>query len=512
METSLLRWQDVLIICLNLAAMVFIGAYFARKNKSADTYFLAGRGMPGWVVGFSMMASVISSMTFLGMPAYTFKEDWRFMPAHFLYILPALLAFFVAMPFFRRNKFRSAYEYLEMRYSGWARVYTAVGFIGGNMFRIGVILYAVSLVFEQMVGLEMTIIIIAFGVVVAAYTIAGGLEAVIWTDLIQGISLMIGGLICLPIIVGAIPGGFDQIVAEAASDGKFHLGSTAFILSEKTMWVIILNMQFAFLQFFCTDQVMVQRYLSIKSEKDARIALALGTGLSIPVWVYFAFVGSALYVLFNHFPSETVQAMQPESVYPYFILTMVPAGVAGFVIAALLAAAMSTLDSSLNAISSTVVNDFFRRFGKVKRTEREYLALGRWLTVFFSAIMVSVALAIHFARTSTILELHTFLLPVFSTGVISLFLLGIFTTRVSSKVAAFSISATVLLVVAWLFLSSALGSHWFPSLSARLPDDFWIGVLPHLFLFAVAYCLSRLFPNKRSDDLRGLTVWTKKVT
>ncbi len=509
METNLLRWQDVAVICLNLAVMAFIGFYFARKIKSADSYFLAGRTMSGWVVGISMMASVISSITFLGIPAYTFKEDWRFMPAHFLYIIPAMVAYFVVMPFFRRSHVRSAYEYLEQRYSTWARLYAAVGFVLGNMFRIGTILYAVSLVFEQMVGLDVPLIIIGFGVFVAVYTIAGGLEAVIWTDLIQGISLMLGGIICLPIFAGLIPGGLGQIISEAYADGKFGLGSMEFVMDEKTMWVIILNLQFAFLQFFCTDQVMVQRYLSIKTEKGAKIAVALGTALSIPVWFYFAFVGTALYVFFKHFPSEAVNAMQPESVYPYFILTSVPAGVAGFVIAALIAAAMSSMDSSLNAMSSTVITDFYRKFGKKKKSEKHYLYAGRWVTVVFSVIMISVASIIHYARTQTILELNTYLIPVFTIGIVSLFLLGFFTTKVGTKVAAIATGATVLLIATWLFLDTGAGSRIFPGLASKLPDVFWIGVIPHLFFISFAYGLAFLFPNERKQDLKGLTVWTK---
>ncbi len=506
-EESLLRWQDALVIGINLCIMVLIGIYAARRTKSADAYFLAGRSMSGWVVGVSMMASVISSMTFLAMPAYTFEQDWRFMPAHLLYALPAVLAYFFFMPFFRKGKVRSAYEYLELRFNTWARIYAATAFTISNLFRVGTILYTVSLAFEKMLGLPLPIVIFALGVLIAIYTIAGGLEAVIYTDVLQGISLIAGGIICLPIILSEIPGGLGQLFTEAVVDGKFGIGSTALVLDEKTVWVIILNLQFSFLQYFGTDQVMIQRYLAMKTDADARLGLFLGVSLSIPVWFYFAFVGTALYVFYKLNPTDIILGMEPEAVYPYFILTNLPAGIAGFVIAALLAAAMSSIDSTLNALSSTVTTDFYRRFQNAEHTEQYYLRVGRWLTVLFSVILISIALIIHYARAQTILELNTYLFPVFSAGMLSLFLLGFFTTRIGSKSAAIAVISTIFFVGVWVFLGSSAGEYLLPKIHNRLPDEFWMGILPHIFLVAVAFTASIIFKRDKDKDLTGLTIW-----
>ena len=508
-ESHLMRWQDLVVILLNLAVMVGIGVYCARRTRSADSYFLADRSMPGWVVGFSMMATLISSMTFLAIPGSTFKDDWRFMPGHFLYFIPAAVGYFLFLPFFRRGHVRSAYEYLERRFGTWARLYGAVGFLLFQLFRIGIILYAVSLALHQMSGFSIPVVICSLGVLVAAYTIAGGLQAVIYTDLLQGLCLIAGGLICTPIIAGLLPGGWEQIFTEAYQDGKFGVGSTAFVFDEKTVWVIILVYQFQFLQIFCTDQTMVQRYLAMKTDREARRGFVLGTLLTIPVWLYFAFVGTALYVFYKHFPTPALSGVQPEEVFPYFVLTEIPPGVAGFVIAGLLAAAMSTLDSSINASAATVTTDFYRRFRPSAGDEQHYLRVGRWFSLLFAAMMVGVSLYIHQARTDTLMDVQTVVYSVVSAGLLSLFLLGFLTVRVGSRVAFIATASTVLLVAFWLFLTTEVGAQAFPHLAGLLPNKFWIGVLPHIFLLAVGGLLALFIRRRSNRSLENLTIWTR---
>ena len=512
-DEHLARWQDLLVIAINLGVMVIIGIYCARKTRSADGYFLADRSMPGWVVGFSMMATIVSSMTFLAIPGQTFNGDWRFMPAHALYFIPAIVGYLVFMPFFRRGHVRTAYEYLERRFGTWARVYGAAAFIFHHMFRTGVILYVVSLPFQTMSGLDLWIVICVLGILVGAYTIAGGLEAVIYTDFLQGLALILGGLICTPIIAHLLPGGLGQIFTVASADGKFSVGSTALVLDEETMWVIILVYQFQFLQLACTDQSMVQRYLAMKTDKEARRGFVLGTALTIPVWFYFAFIGTALYVFYQSFPTPALENREPEGVFPYFILTQVPAGVAGFVIAGLLAAAMSTLDSSINASAAIVTTDFYRRFQSSARDETYYLRVGRWFSVLFSLIMIGVALLIMFFQQlgdDTLMEVQTVVYSVVSAGLLSLFLLGFMTVRVGTKAASIATLCTVLLVGNWVCLTTERGARMFPWLADLLPNRFWIGVIPHIFLIVVGYSLSLFLPRRSDRSLTNLTIWTKQ--
>ena len=504
------RLPDLVVIALMLAVMVAIGIYCARKTRSAEGYFLANRSMKGWVVGFSLMATIISSMTFLGMPGVTYDKDWRFMPAHTLYILPAILGYVIFMPFFRRGHVVSAYEYLERRFGTWARLYGAVAFIMTHLFRMGIILYAVSIPFHQMSGLPLGSVIVILGILVAIYTIAGGLEAVIYTDVLQGISLIIGGLICTPIVINLLPGGFSQLFETAIADGKFGVSSTEFTFDKPSMWSIILTYQFIFLQLLCTDQNTVQRYLAMKSEKEARSGFILSTVLTIPVWLYFAFIGTALYVFYKQFPDELPQGVSAESVFPHFILTQVPAGFGGFVIAGLLAAAMSTLDSSINASAATVTTDFYRRFRPNAGDERHYLRVGRIASLFFAAMMIGVAIIIHYNRSDTLMELQTVMYPIVTAGLTSVFLLGFFTVRAQGQAVMIATAATLVGIIVWVLLDTEAGRELFPTLAGLLPNKLWIGVIPYVFLLVAGYTLS--FTLREERDLKNLTVWTKAPT
>ena len=505
---SLLRWPDLIILAIFLGIVIAIGVYSARKMKSADSYFLAGRSLPGWAVGLSMMATIASSLTFLALPGKTFDGNWEFIPSQVLYFLPVFLAYFIFMPFFRRSAFRSAYEYLEHRFGTWARVYSAFIYVGHNMFRLGLILYITSIPLQQMSGWSMPTIIVVLGILVAVYTIAGGLEAVIYTDVLQAIALYVGGLICIPIIIDLLPGGASQLFADANANGKFSLGNTSFTLSETTVWSYILLFQFLFIQYFASDQTVVQRYLAMKSDKEAKRGLIIGTVVAVPVWAYFAFVGTALWVFYLNFPSAAVDAMEPEGVFTYFILTKIPAGLTGFVIFGILAAAMSSLDSTLNATAAVMNNDFYKRFESVAKREKHYLVAGRWFTAIIAVFMIGVALGIHFMRNDTLMDLMSFALGLISAGLLGILYLAFFTTRIGSKAAAIGLIATVLFVTLWVFLTTDTGEALFPGLASLVPSRFWIAVLPNLFLILVAFPTSLIFPRNSDRSLQGLTVWT----
>ena len=507
---SLLRWPDLVILAIFLGIVVAIGAYSARKMKSADGYFLADRSLPGWAVGLSMMATIASSLTFLALPGKTFDGNWEYIPSQVLYFAPVFLAYFIFMPFFRRSKFRSAYEYLEHRFGTWARVYSACTYVGHNMFRLGLILYITSIPIQQMSGWSMPTIIVVLGVLVAVYTIAGGLEAVIYTDVLQAIALYVGGLICIPVIIQLLPGGFSQLVADASEHGKLSLGNTSLTLSETTMWSYILLFQFLFIQYFASDQTVVQRYLAMKSDKEAKRGLIIGTVVAVPVWAYFAFVGTALWVFYLNFPSTAVDNMEPEGVFTYFILTHIPVGLTGFVIFGILAAAMSSLDSTLNATASVMNNDFYKRFESSEKNEKHYLLVGRWFTVVIAVFMITVALGIHFMRNDTLLDLMSFALGLITAGLFGVLYLAFFTKRIGSVSAAIALVATVLFVAIWVFLTTDAGENGFPGLASLVPSRFWIAVIPNLFLIAVAYLASLIFPQSPDKNLQGLTVWTKK--
>jgi len=503
-------WLDWAVVGLNLSISVLIGAYFARKNKSSEAYFLAGRKMSGGLVGISLMATIISSMTFLAMPGFTFKEDWRYVFAHLPYLAVTFVALYLFMPFFRQGHIQSAYEYLEHRFGSWARFYAAAGFIFFHAFKMGVVLYAVSLPLTPILGVSRVWIMVVLGALVTGYTVAGGFEAVIWTDVIQGFALILGAVICLPIIIHLLPGGFAQILHEAYQDHKFALGNTDFNLSEKTLWVITLVYIFNFLQMMGTDQTIVQRYCAMKSDREARKGLFLGSLLSVATWVYFSFLGTALYVLYKHHPTPELSSLKAEEVFPFFILTRVPSGVAGFVISGLIAAVLSTLSSEISALAATASTDFYQRLMKRDASESHYVRMGRGFSGVFGSIMIGVALLIHASSTSTLMDLQTLFFSILSGGLLGLFSLGFLTRRANNLSALIATVCTFLAICGWLIVDSPLGTSRWPSLAAWLPDKFWMSALANCFLFSFGYLLSFVLRRRESTDLTGLTIWTRE--
>ncbi len=509
-----IRLLDQIIIGLGFLLLLLIGILCSRRSQTDEGYFFAGRSMPGWVVGFSLMATTVSSMTFLGIPAFAFGEtNWRNLFAHFMYIPAVLITVYLFIPLYRSTRVNSAYEYLERRFGLWARIYAAASFVLFHFFRTGIVLYAVSLAIQSILQTDensLPLIIIVAGFLVSAYTIMGGLQAVIWTDVFQGIALIGGGLLCLPIIVSQLPGGFAQLFSIAAADNKFDLGNPQFTLQGRTVWAYLAAEFMVLARLACTDQTSVQRYAAARSDKDATRGAIIGCCLAVPIWTYFLFLGTALYVFVKVVPNTGLEGLAADAVFPRFILTQLPPGLAGLVLTGLLASAMSTLDSSINATAATVTTDFYRRLWvKAKdRDPRHYAKVGRLISLLFSLVMITTACTIHFYRVSeTLDDLSRMFLSILGGGLLSLFLLGVVTFRVDSRAAITATVVTVLSVGGWLFLDTHPGRELFPCLSAALPDNFWVSTFANLLLFGVAYSVSLLIGSRHGKDLSGLTVW-----
>lgn len=515
MQEAILRPLDLLVILVFLCVCIGIGIYCSRRSKSSESYFLAGRKMPGWIVGFSLMATLISSMTFMASPGFAFVSDWRYLPGSFLFIIAIMYGVSIFMPIFRRNNINSAYEYLELRFGRWARIYAAIGYILMQMARLGLVMYTISLAVHVMLGqklgdvITMEWVIIILGVTVSIYTIAGGLEAVMWTDLLNGFALMIGGLICLPIVIKGIPGGFSEICSVAQADGKLIPKEILeFSFTKETIWMMLFPAVFN--AMWCTEQTTVQRYIAPKTEREAKKAMFTSFVTVVPVWVYFTFIGTAIYVFYKVNPSPVIGeiAKEPEKILPFFVLTQVPAGLAGFVIAGLIAAATSSLDSSINACASTVTNDFYQAVYAPGKSDRHYLVFGRWVSVVFGVLMIVLALVIHWSRTKTVQDLQMIFSQILSAGLFALFMLGMITRRVESKAALAATIVTVLVACGWLCLDSVNGRAMFPRVAEIMPNKFWFGTICNILLFSLAYIFSIWFKGKHHKNVQGLSIWT----
>ncbi len=497
----MLRIADLCALLLYLMLMAALGIYFSRRNKSTEQYFLGNRAFPGWAIGLSLLGTSISSVTFLALPAAAFILDYRQAVNSFAMPLAALLAIFIFIPFFRRGQATSAFEYLESRYSNFFRGYAAVCFVCMQLIRLATVLYLVAIPLAAMTGIDFIVVVCVCGTVVTLYTVFGGIEAVIWTEVLQTIILLLGGLLCVGIMLYQIPDGLSSVIRIGIDDHKFSLGAFRFALNERTFFVMLLLGLVNFTMDYSSNQNVVQRYIAAKSTREARKAVVISTCMSIPTWLSFFFVGTCLYAFYRLIPDPAVAGLEADAVLPHFILTQTPPFIGGVIIAGCLAAAMSTLDSSINSVATICSVDFVKRYGKVTE-DRKLLLLAKCIAVVVGALMIGGAVLLNFISKESINDFCLIVASLFGGGKLAIFLLGFFTTRVSAKALFWGLIPAILFNV-YLGLNTI---GWIPACMRLGVHVYWTTILVNLLLAVLAYALSFLWPCKK--EITGLTVWT----
>lgn len=485
---------DTVVLVSYFALMFLMGVYFSRRNTSTEQYFLGGRHFNGWVIGLSLVGTSISSITFLAYPGDAFKTNWlRFLPNLMLPVAIVIAAYYF-LPRLRRDNSITAYEFLERRFGPSIRAYGAAAFMLAQLARISMILYLISLVIQTMTGLDAHISVAIAGAFVAVYTIIGGIEAVVWTDVIQTIVLLLGGILCLVTIVDLLPGGFAQIFEVAWRENKLSVGEFAqgdyrsaswqLALTHKTATMMLLIGLINWLTEYSSNQNTVQRFCASKSEAEARKAMYVCAAVSVPTWAFFMFLGTALYVFFQAFPSDTANDIlagqaKAEEVLPFFIIEFLPAGIVGLVIAAAIAAAMSSLDSSINAIATVATTDVYRRFFRRNLGDRHYLNFARTIATLTGILMILGALYLIDASTTTLQDTATIVTALLAGGLLTIYCIGFFSKRCSAIHILVGIVATMI-YTSWTIVSSyELASYPF--------DLYYTGLLGNIVMFVVAY-------------------------
>lgn len=514
------RTGDLIAMIGYLVIVLGVGFWAAVRSKTTEGYFLGGRSVPGWAVGISMLGTAISSITFLAYPGSAFEGNWSRIVPGLMLPLAAVLSVWLFVPFYRSIQLTSAYQFFEMRFGSWGRTYASLAWSLFSAVRVGIILYLLSLALRSMTHWDLTEIVIITGVVITLYTVVGGIEAVIWTDVLQTIVLFLGGIITVIIIFLNVPGGAAEVISQAWGEGKMSLRDASipaghyfdFDLVQVTFWVLILNGIFLNIQEMCSDQTRVQRYLAAKSLKGARRAVWI-TGLGcIPLWALFMFVGTCLYVFYGTTGAELPAGIPNDQVFPRFVLTHVPAGLGGFIIAALMAAAMSSIDSSMNGAATVLTEDIYKRHLAKNRSDRHYLAVGRIITGLSGAFMIGSALWFNWLIENmaaadptirkTAVDVGFSVSAIFSGGLGGFFLLGFLTKRANSAGAAIGVLSGIV-VIAWLTFSK---------LGLLLPENlqsnthaFLIGVFGNLAVFVGGYLASFLFSAPPTEKVERLT-------
>ena len=520
-----LRLPDVVAIVLYGVAMLTLGWWAKKRIKGTEGYFVGGRAIPGWAVGLSLLGTAISSITFLAYPGSAYDGNWtRLVPGMMLPMAAFVGAYFFVV-FYRRTLFVSAFQYYEKRFGTWGRTYASIVWNMASVYRMGTILYLVSLPIQHFTGWHIVPVMLVTGIVITIYTMMGGLEAVIWTDVVQTVVLATGGILTVVIVFAKV--GVSDVIGIASAAGKFDMAvDLDFTFVRDTFWVFAIGGLLGNIQEHATDQTMIQRYAAAKTDRGALVAVwIVGLGC-IPLWSLFMFIGTCLWVYYGVVPDATVQAgLAADAIYPHFIITQMPPFVGGIVISAVLAAAMSSIDSSMNGTATALTADFYRRHWVKGRSDLHYLFAARATTVVLGVLMVLVALALYSLGRDSILDTLFFIGSVMGAGLGGFFLLGFWSNRVNAAGAGIGLGAGVL-SIAWCTVSANIHeaiagatagapvSDWYYALQPYLVDfhPFFIGVVGNVVVFAVGLTASFAFAAPVRERIAGMTWWTRDET
>ncbi len=485
---------NYLTLLLYLTGMVWLGCSFASKNKTTDDFFRGGQRIPWWAAGVSIFATMLSSITFMAIPAQAYSVGWNLFLAN-SYILITPLVIYVFLPFYRALNVTSAYEYLERRFNLAARLIASGLFMLFQCGRVAIVLFLPSLALATVSDMDVTTCILLMGVLCVIYTVLGGMEAVIWTDFIQTLILMGGAVWALVSVVLRVEGGAGAVIQEAAAHGKFFQGVPwSFDVAVASGWIIMLGSIFTNLFPYTASQDIVQRYVTTPDRKTAARAIWSNAAIAVPAQAVFFAIGTALFVFYRHNPERLDPTVQTDGIFPLFIVNELPAGVAGLIVAGIFAAAQSTLAGSLNSIATVWVTDFHRRL-RPQTSDAACLRLARWVTVLVGCAGTAAAVVLAKSDVRSLWETFIAVIGLFGGTISGLFLLGVFSRR------AHGAGALVGAVASALLVGSVYACHL---------TVFWLySVIGVLSCVAVGWLASLLLPGPRQAP-DGLTVYTLK--
>ncbi len=444
-----MRWVDLAVIALYLIAITWFGSRFKKSQKTLKDYFLGGRTAPWWAIAFSIVSAETSTLTVIGTPALSFRGNFGFLQVVFGYLLARVVISVLFLPQYFRGEMYTAYELMQRRFGQRIRKFTAGTFLILRALAEGVRVFAVSLVISVVLGTGELVSIFVIVCLTLFYTFEGGMTAVIWTDVVQMILYVGGAILSFFVILHQIPGGWSHVVevigpVHLFGPGKFQVFDFSFSWSRHffetsySFWAGIIGGTLLTTSSHGTDQLMVQRLLSARSESESRLALFSSWIVIFIQFALFLVIGTLLFVHY-HDAGRAAPAVL-DRIYPDFIWNSLPTGVAGLIAAAILAAAMSNLSAALNSLSSTTIMDFVKPLSRVPRSEGHYLKLARFSTVLWGAVLFIVGVFAQYYSHS-VLEAGLAIASILYGGLLGVFLLGLLTRRPGENAAIIGMAA-----------------------------------------------------------------------
>ncbi|AVP36462.1 sodium:solute symporter [Staphylococcus felis] len=492
-------WNWVALV-LYLLLMLGVGAFFTKRaGRDSDSFFKGGGRLPSWVVGFSIYATTLSAITFMSTPEKSYLTDWSYIAGNIaiVAIIPLLIYFYI--PFFKKLNVTSAYEYLEARFNPAVRVVGSLLFILFHIGRVAIVIYLPTLAITAVSDINPYLVASLVGLLCIIYTFLGGFEGVVWSDFIQGIILLGGALVIIIMGITHIDGGISTVINDAVSNQKLISADNWKInAAAAAIPIIFIGSVFNNLQQYTASQDVVQRYQASDSIKETSQSIWTNGILALISAPLFYGMGTVLFVFYSHH-TQLPNDFNTSSIVPYFILTEMPPFIAGLLIAAIFAAAQSTISSSLNSIAACISVDIKQRFFG-KKDEKSEVRFARIVTVLVGLTGMLVSLYLIAADSSDVWDLFLLITGLFGVPIAGIFAVGIFTKRTHGT----GVIVGILVAVITSYFLQGVGGAGSP---------FYTSIIAFAIAFVVAYIASLIIPAPQ-HHISGLTIYDKhgKVT
>lgn len=482
---------NFVVLFVYLGGMLGIGVYLARRQKNTEDFFLAGRRMPWPIVAMSMYASLTSAVTYMGLPAAAYKENISLIVVAVVSPLVAPFLIWIFYPFYQRLRVTTSYEYIGRRFGPRGQRAASALFILARLGWLGTVVYAPAMALHVVTGLSLWTAILMMGAIATVYTVLGGVTADIWSDVFQFV-IMVGGAVWIAAtLVSRCPGGAAGILRLAGETGHLNVFTWRFSLFEMTGAVVALTFFFQLMQDYGTDQTTVQRLMATPTLRGMSLAIVFNAAVDFFIIGLLLFIGIGLFAYYHADPHLLPEGLGGDKLLPYYIIHTLPDGVSGLLITAILAAAMSSMDSGISSLSTVVVNDFVKPLRRSEASDRSDLLLARILTLAFGAL--ATAVAFYVARAEHIIEAYMRFISLFSAPVLALFLLGMLTRR--GRFPGWLVGTLIAIPTTW-YVQTFTKVHWV----YYFPLSFAVTLF-------VGYLVSAMMPPRSVPE--GLTMWDR---
>lgn len=431
--TARFGWLNWTVLVIYLLGMILLGVYFMRRQHGGDDFIKGGGRIPWWAAGISIFATMLSAITYMSIPAKAYATDWTYYPMQICILLVSFPVIKYYLPFFRRLKVDTAYEYLERRFNYATRLMASVLFIVFMVLRMALVLFLPSLAMTAVTGIGIFVCIVLMAAITIAYCTMGGVEAVVWGDVVQGFILVGGAVLAAGYLIANTGDGAGDFFRIAVENDKLRLFDWSFDWRNATFWVVILGGLANNLISYTSDQTVIQRYMTTKDERSAARGILTNGLMSVFVTIAFFTIGTGLYTFFKTHPAEMDMTMgKTDAIFPFFMMSQLPAGVAGLLIAAVFAATMSTIASNINSVATAFTMDIWKKARRKAVGNREQMSVLRWASVLSGFVGMLIAILMATVDIQSLLDYFNTILGLLSGGIGGLFIMGIFFPRIGS--------------------------------------------------------------------------------